>query len=132
MPEGQGSFAMGFQQIFVRFLGFIPAPTMFGSLIDESCKLWHKDECTGETSSCLEYQNDNFRYYIFLLGVITKFLSFLFIFAAYKTYKAPPADSKETSSNGNDFNMKSFAESSCEETSMESLDQEKGVKAIPT
>ena len=132
MPEGQGSYAMGFQQIFVRFLGFIPAPIMFGSLIDESCKLWHIDECTGETSSCLEYQNDNFRYYIFLLGVITKFLSFVFIFAAYKTYKPPPADSKDGSSNGNDFNMKSFAESSCEETSMESLDQEKAVKAIPT
>ena len=89
MPEGQGSFAMGFQQIFVRFLGFIPAPTLFGSLIDESCKLWHKDECTGETSSCLEYENDNFRYYIFTLGVATKLISFLFLFAAYKIYQLP-------------------------------------------
>lgn len=61
VPEGQGSFAMGFQQVFVRFLGFIPAPTLFGRLIDESCKLWHKDECTGKTTSCLEYHNEYFR-----------------------------------------------------------------------
>ena len=55
---------MGFQQVFVRFLGFIPAPTLFGRMIDESCKLWHKDECTGKTSSCLEYDNEYFRYII--------------------------------------------------------------------
>lgn len=61
VPEGQGSFAMGFQQVFVRFLGFIPAPTMFGKLIDESCDLWHVDECSGDTTSCLEYNNADFR-----------------------------------------------------------------------
>ena len=100
MPEGQGSFAMGFQQIFVRFLGFIPAPTLFGSLIDESCKLWHKDECTGETSSCLEYQNDNFRYYIFTLGLATKLVSFLFLLAAYKVYQLPKQQNEELGENG--------------------------------
>ena len=61
VPEGQGSFAMGLHHMTVRFLGFIPAPTLFGRLIDESCKLWHRDECTGETTSCLEYKNDDFR-----------------------------------------------------------------------
>ena len=81
---------MGFQQIFVRFLGFIPAPTMFGRLIDESCKLWHEDECTDSKTSCLEYENDNFRYYLFILGAVTKALTFIFLFAAYKTYTLPP------------------------------------------
>jgi len=89
VPEGQGSFAMGFQQVFVRFLGFIPAPTLFGSLIDKSCKLWNHDECTNDTTNCAEYDNPKFRYYIFVLGVITKFLSFVFIFLAYKFYKLP-------------------------------------------
>uniref|UniRef100_A0A7M5XGD7 Solute carrier organic anion transporter family member n=1 Tax=Clytia hemisphaerica TaxID=252671 RepID=A0A7M5XGD7_9CNID len=90
VPEGQGSFAMGFQQIFVRFLGFIPAPTLFGSLIDKSCKLWHEDECTDSKTSCLEYENEDFRYYLFILGAVTKVLTFIFLFAAYKTYTLPP------------------------------------------
>jgi len=61
VPESQGSFAVGLHQLFLRFLGFIPAPTLFGRLIDESCKLWHKDECTGDRTSCLEYNNEQFR-----------------------------------------------------------------------
>ena len=59
--EGQGSFAMGFQQIVIRFLGFVPAPVMFGALIDKSCELWQTDSCTDETASCLEYNNQYFR-----------------------------------------------------------------------
>ena len=62
VPENQGSFAMGFQQIFVRCLGFIPAPTLFGTFIDKSCSFWHRDDCTNQTNSCLEYKNYDFRY----------------------------------------------------------------------
>ena len=62
VPDGQGSFAMGFQQLFIRFLGFIPAPTLFGKIIDLSCNLWHPDHCeSGETRNCLEYDNPKFR-----------------------------------------------------------------------
>ena len=61
MSEGQGSFAMGFQQIFVRFLGFIPAPIVFGALIDKSCSLWQSNVCSGESSNCLEYNQTYFR-----------------------------------------------------------------------
>ena len=56
---------MGFQEIFVRFLGFIPAPVMFGSLIDKSCQLWQKDDCTDDTTSCVEYDNTYFRCVLF-------------------------------------------------------------------
>ena len=53
---------MGFQQLFIRFLGFIPAPTLFGKIIDLSCNLWHPDHCeSGETRNCLEYDNPKFR-----------------------------------------------------------------------
>jgi len=30
VPESQGSFAVGLHQLFLRFLGFIPAPTLCG------------------------------------------------------------------------------------------------------
>lgn len=52
---------MGFQQVIVRFLAFIPAPIIFGIVIDKSCQLWQTDKCSGETTSCLEYNNAHFR-----------------------------------------------------------------------
>ena len=72
-------------------------------------------------------------YYIFLLGVITKFLSFLFIFAAYKTYKLPPQNKTSlengvnANGNANSYDLKNFAESSCEEMSVDDVDEEKSV-----
>ena len=86
---GQGSFALGLGQVFFRFLGFVPGPIMFGALIDMSCVLWQRDICSEETSNCLEYDQENFRYYIFAGGITTKLASFVFIFLAYKTYKLP-------------------------------------------
>jgi len=96
VPEGQGSFAMGFQQVFIRFLGFIPAPTVFGKLIDTSCNLWQVDECTGESLNCLEYENADFRMNLFILGCATKFFTFLFIYLAYKSYDLPEKDDTVT------------------------------------
>ena len=58
---GQGPFALGFAQVFIRFLGFVPGPFMFGSLIDESCVLWQRDICSNETRNCLEYNQPKFR-----------------------------------------------------------------------
>lgn len=78
--EGQGSFAMGFQQIFVRFLGFIPAPVLFGALIDKSCNLWQEDACTGETTSCLEYDQPFFRYVDAFVLVVHPDYTFFFSF----------------------------------------------------
>ncbi|XP_002169449.1 solute carrier organic anion transporter family member 4C1 isoform X1 [Hydra vulgaris] len=89
VPADLGSFAMGFQQVFARFLGFIPAPTIFGKLIDSSCKLWDIDECTEETTNCLEYDNTDFRFNLFLIGVVVKFLATFFIFLAFKFYRLP-------------------------------------------
>lgn len=95
--DGQGSFAMGFQQIFIRFLGFIPSPVMYGALIDRSCTLWKSDKCPDKTTNCLEYNNEYFRYYMFILAITTKFLACIFMYLAYITYKLPtkagPAES---------------------------------------
>jgi hypothetical protein len=53
--DDQRSFALGIQWIKVRLLGTIPAPLIFGRLIDESCVLW-QDSCDGQ-GSCLMYDN---------------------------------------------------------------------------
>lgn len=53
--DDQRSFALGIQWIKVRLLGTIPAPMVFGRLIDESCILWQKS-CDGH-GACLVYDN---------------------------------------------------------------------------
>lgn len=66
--DDQRSFALGIQWIKVRLLGTIPAPLIFGRLIDETCILWQASEaeeraagCAGAEivgGSCLMYDND--------------------------------------------------------------------------
>ena len=53
--DDQTSFALGIQWIKVRILGTIPAPIIFGALIDKTCILWH-DTCEGR-GACLVYDN---------------------------------------------------------------------------
>ncbi|CAJ0959416.1 unnamed protein product, partial [Mesorhabditis belari] len=51
------SFALGIQWILVRVIGTIPAPVLFGWMFDVSCIQTSKDECSGESGSCMLYVN---------------------------------------------------------------------------
>lgn len=62
VSESQGSFALGINQLIVRILAFIPAPIVFGYVIDAACKLHQEDPCDpGAKRNCLEYDTDLFR-----------------------------------------------------------------------
>ena len=62
VPESQGSFALGVQQIITRILAFIPAPIVYGTLLDSVCILSETDPCNeGVDRNCLEYKNDGLR-----------------------------------------------------------------------
>ncbi|XP_012564749.1 solute carrier organic anion transporter family member 4C1 [Hydra vulgaris] len=89
LPLSLGSLGIGFQQVFLRFLGMIPSSAVFGRIIDASCLTWNSNECTGENTNCLEYSNKYFRLYIFLVTFSVKTLSCVLFFLAYKTYKLP-------------------------------------------
>lgn len=43
------------------FSGYIPAPIIFGSIIDTACLLW-RENCGGSTGVCLLYDIEQFRY----------------------------------------------------------------------
>lgn len=61
VSEEERSFALGMQFVIFRLFGYIPAPILFGNLIDSSCLLW-KSTC-GETGGrCLIYDIEKFRY----------------------------------------------------------------------
>ncbi|KAI8437952.1 hypothetical protein MSG28_010617 [Choristoneura fumiferana] len=85
--EDQRSFALGIQWIKVRLLGTIPAPLLFGFLIDLSCSLWGKT--CDHTGACLLYDNVNMSRYMLALALLGKLCSLLFFFLAWWFYRPP-------------------------------------------
>ncbi|CAM6001385.1 unnamed protein product, partial [Sphagnum balticum] len=63
----------GIQWIGVRVLGTIPAPLIFGSLIDMSCMLW-QNSCDG-SGACLVYNNRQMNRNVLSLAVTLKIIS---------------------------------------------------------
>lgn len=101
VQEEQRSFALGIQWIKVRLLGTIPAPMIFGLLIDETCVLWQRDECTGEAGGCIAYDNLYMSRYMLALAFVGKSCSLLFFFLAWRLYKPPISSSKNGADQAN-------------------------------
>ncbi|XP_022915157.1 solute carrier organic anion transporter family member 3A1-like [Onthophagus taurus] len=70
VSEEERSFALGMQFVIFRLFGYIPAPILFGNLIDSTCLLW-KSSCDEKAGRCLLYDIEQFRYrYVGLCGGI--------------------------------------------------------------
>ncbi|XP_061385578.1 solute carrier organic anion transporter family member 4A1 isoform X1 [Danaus plexippus] len=82
--EEQRSFALGVQWILVRLLGTIPAPLLFGFLIDLACRLW-------SAGACRLYDNLYMSRYMLALALVGKLCSLLFFFFAWWFYRPPAA-----------------------------------------
>uniref|UniRef100_A0A4W3KCB1 Solute carrier organic anion transporter family member 4C1 n=1 Tax=Callorhinchus milii TaxID=7868 RepID=A0A4W3KCB1_CALMI len=74
VPDSQRSFSLGVQWVFVRLLGSIPGPVLFGAVIDKSCILWNEDD-SGIKGACWVYNNARM---VHLLVAISKFNSYQF------------------------------------------------------
>lgn len=61
VSEEERSFALGMQFVIFRLFGYIPAPILFGNLIDSTCLLW-KSTCGEKGGRCLIYDIETFRY----------------------------------------------------------------------
>ncbi|KAF7287700.1 hypothetical protein GWI33_003343 [Rhynchophorus ferrugineus] len=61
VDEEERSFALGMQFVIFRLFGYIPAPILFGNLIDSTCLLW-KSACGTKGGRCLLYDIEQFRY----------------------------------------------------------------------
>lgn len=61
VDEVERSFALGMQFVIFRLFGYIPAPILFGNLIDSTCLLW-KSSCGERAGRCLLYDIEQFRY----------------------------------------------------------------------
>lgn len=58
------SLSMAFNVVFLSLLAMLPAPMVFGAIIDSSCMVWQR-EC-GEDTNCVLYNNDTLRMSVML------------------------------------------------------------------
>ncbi|KFW00550.1 Solute carrier organic anion transporter family member 4C1, partial [Eurypyga helias] len=88
VPDKQRSFALGVQSVFLRLLGTIPGPILFGVAIDNSCTLWDVDECKTK-GACWVYDNKRMAYLLMGISAACKIITIIFILMAVCLYKPP-------------------------------------------
>ncbi|KAH0628111.1 hypothetical protein JD844_008854 [Phrynosoma platyrhinos] len=96
VPERTRAFAMGVHMLFLRIVGTIPGPILFGVAIDHTCTLWSVDKC-GIRGSCWTYNNSKMAYMLMGISACSKAISIIFTFIACILYKPP--SSVESSDN---------------------------------
>ncbi|NXL39955.1 SO4C1 protein, partial [Glaucidium brasilianum] len=89
VPDKQRSFALGVQSVFLRLLGTIPGPILFGVAIDNSCTLWDINECKTE-GACWVYDNERMAYLLMGISAACKIITIIFVVMAVCLYKPPP------------------------------------------
>ncbi|NXA50510.1 SO4C1 protein, partial [Nothocercus julius] len=92
VPDKQRSFALGVQSVFLRLLGTIPGPILFGVAIDNSCTLWDINECKIK-GACWVYDNERMAYLLMGISALCKIITIVFVVVAVCLYKPPPASS---------------------------------------
>ena len=73
----------------LSILANIPAPIIFGKIIDTTCVIWREDSC-GRQTSCWLYDNDRFWY--ILHGMMLVLMTTCVVIAAVMTYLARNVD----------------------------------------
>lgn len=80
VDEEERSFALGVQFVIFRLIAYIPAPIMFGSVIDSTCLLW-KSSCGEKGGRCLIYDIEAFRFrYVGICTAIKIISAAIFVF----------------------------------------------------
>nr|XP_034971264.1 solute carrier organic anion transporter family member 2B1 [Zootoca vivipara] len=93
-PEDK-SFAIGLQFLMQRVLAWLPAPVVYGSLIDTSCVLWQY-KCQKRTA-CRYYNNVLFRHRFVGLQILLEASCFLLLCIIYFMLKNKESEARRES-----------------------------------
>lgn len=66
VPEEDKSFAIGLGYLLTSLFAFIPAPIVYGAVVDQACILWRTDSC-GVRGNCWIYDQEKMRLYLHIL-----------------------------------------------------------------
>uniref|UniRef100_A0A914W9C0 Solute carrier organic anion transporter family member n=1 Tax=Plectus sambesii TaxID=2011161 RepID=A0A914W9C0_9BILA len=72
VSEEEKAFALGLQVVLLRLFAYIPAPIIFGSVIDTTCLVWKPGVCGQEGTTCLLYDIETFRVRYGLIALVIK------------------------------------------------------------
>ncbi|XP_035659224.1 solute carrier organic anion transporter family member 5A1-like [Branchiostoma floridae] len=93
VSEEDKPFALGLQIVFLRALGYLPAPIYYGRVIDSTCLLW-QTECDSR-GLCYVYDNIKYRHYYIGLCAGLKGIGFLFFLTAWFFFRPKREDSSD-------------------------------------
>ncbi|CAI9720966.1 solute carrier organic anion transporter family member 4C1-like isoform X3 [Octopus vulgaris] len=93
IPDDHRSYGLGISSAIGRITGTFPGPILFGVAIDQACKVW-KDSCSEGDTSCWIYQKETLSRNFFLLTVIVRLFTVLFLVIAKCLYKPPTSATK--------------------------------------
>ncbi|VDO30395.1 unnamed protein product [Onchocerca flexuosa] len=74
--------ALSFASCITNIMGFIPAPVIFGWIIDEDCLLWHS-RCPHDHGNCVIYDNKAFRQSFHLTSATFQSLAVISVIICY-------------------------------------------------
>uniref|UniRef100_F6TIF0 Solute carrier organic anion transporter family member n=2 Tax=Ciona intestinalis TaxID=7719 RepID=F6TIF0_CIOIN len=87
LPEKIRTFGLGVQWLFIRALGTIPGPIMFGNVIDLTCILWQKRLCDDSKGSCWIYNAKDLAINALIISIAVKITSSVLFGLACFFYK---------------------------------------------
>ncbi|XP_070392105.1 solute carrier organic anion transporter family member 4A1-like [Dermacentor albipictus] len=75
VKPAERSLALGIRQIIGRLVGSIPAPVIFGGIVDQTCVSWHRS--CGKSGACVVYENAGMSRGLFYALAVTLSLNML-------------------------------------------------------
>ncbi|KAL3184797.1 hypothetical protein MRX96_005895 [Rhipicephalus microplus] len=69
VKPAQRSLALGIRQVIGRLAGSIPAPVIFGGILDQTCLSWHQS--CGKSGNCIVYENEGLSRGLFYALAVT-------------------------------------------------------------
>ena len=72
------SFGLGLENCIMKILAQIPAPILFGIIIDNQCLFWSQATCD-RRGSCFVYNGDRLPFTLFGTAIIIKAISFILL-----------------------------------------------------
>jgi len=90
------SFGLGFENCIMKILAQIPAPILFGIIIDNQCLFWSQATCD-RRGSCFIYNGDRLPFTLFGTAIIIKAISFclliILLIVTIQRHKIPSSSS---------------------------------------